>query len=45
MCLEVTLFMLKGFAALGEESGPWIEDHKELSLPHPSVHPPFIPPK
>lgn len=28
--------MLKGFAAVGEESGPWLGAHKELSLPCPS---------
>lgn len=32
--LGVTLFMLGGgFAAPGEESGPWLRDHKELRLP------------
>lgn len=31
--------MLKGFAVVGEESGPWLGAHKELSLPCPSVHP------
>lgn len=36
-------FMLKGFTAPGEESGPWLGDHKELSLPCPSVHSSFLP--
>ena len=35
--------MLKGFAAPGEESGPWLGNYKELSLPCPSVRLSFLP--